>query len=295
MQKKNRAFLKWAGGKYSLVEHIQARLPQANKLIEPFVGAGSVFLNTQYKRYLLNDINPDLINLYNFLKAQPDALINDAREFFCDKRNDEKMYYALRDEFNATQDEYYRAILFLYLNRHGYNGLCRYSLQGRFNVPFGRYKKPYFPEHEMFVFSEKSQKATFTCLPFEKVFSRARRGNVIYCDPPYAPISKTAAFTSYAARSFGQDAQEKLAELATRASKKRGIPVLISNHDLPLTRGLYQGADFSMLSVKRSISQNGAKRQPVDEILAFFPPANIQPKKMSRKKRRSVHHAERAL
>ena len=65
MQKKNRAFLKWAGGKYSLVEHIQARLPQANKLIEPFVGAGSVFLNTQYKRYLLNDINPDLINLYN--------------------------------------------------------------------------------------------------------------------------------------------------------------------------------------------------------------------------------------
>ncbi len=278
-----------------MVEHIQARLPQANKLIEPFVGAGSVFLNTQYKRYLLNDINPDLINLYNFLKAQPDALINDAREFFCDKRNDEKMYYALRDEFNGTQDEYYRAILFLYLNRHGYNGLCRYSLQGRFNVPFGRYKKPYFPEHEMFVFSEKSQKATFTCLPFEKVFSRARRGNVIYCDPPYAPISKTAAFTSYAARSFGQDAQEKLAELATRASKKRGIPVLISNHDLPLTRGLYQGADFSMLSVKRSISQNGAKRQPVDEILAFFPPANIHPKKTSRKKRQNVRQTERAL
>ncbi|AEA96659.1 MULTISPECIES: Dam family site-specific DNA-(adenine-N6)-methyltransferase [Alteromonas] len=285
MQKKNRAFLKWAGGKYSLVEHIQARLPQANKLIEPFVGAGSVFLNTQYKRYLLNDINPDLINLYNFLKAQPDALINDARSFFDGKRNEEKMYYALREEFNATEDEYYRAILFLYLNRHGYNGLCRYSLQGRFNVPFGRYKKPYFPEDEMFVFSEKSQKATFTCLPFEKVFSRARRGNVIYCDPPYAPISKTAAFTSYAARSFGQESQEKLAELATRASKKRGIPVLISNHDLPLTRALYQGADFSMLSVKRSISQNGAKRQPVDEILAYFPPAKVVAKRKARKKK----------
>jgi len=195
------------------------------------------------------------------------------------------MYYDLREEFNATQDEYYRAILFLYLNRHGYNGLCRYSLQGRFNVPFGRYKKPYFPEDEMFVFSEKSQKATFTCLPFEKVFSRARRGNVIYCDPPYAPISKTAAFTSYAARSFGQESQEKLAELATRASKKRGIPVLISNHDLPLTRSLYHGADFSMLSVKRSISQNGAKRQPVDEILAYFPPANVAPKRKTRKKK----------
>jgi DNA adenine methylase len=279
MQKKNRAFLKWAGGKYSLVEHIQARLPQANKLIEPFVGAGSVFLNTQYKRYLLNDINPDLINLYNFLKAQPDALINDARDFFSTARNNEPMYYALREEFNKTEDEYYRAILFLYLNRHGYNGLCRYSLQGRFNVPFGRYKKPYFPEHEMFVFSEKSQKATFTCLPFEKVFTRARQGNVIYCDPPYAPISKTAAFTSYASHSFGQEAQEKLAKLAAKTSQKRGIPVLVSNHDLPLTRDLYQGADFSMLSVKRSISQNGAKRNPVDEILAFFPPVMPSAKK----------------
>ena len=233
MQKKNRAFLKWAGGKYSLVEHIQARLPQANKLIEPFVGAGSVFLNTHYKRYLLNDINPDLINLYNFLKAQPDALINDARDFFSNARNNEPMYYALREEFNKTEDEYYRAILFLYLNRHGYNGLCRYRLQGR----------------------------------------------VIYCDPPYAPISKTAAFTSYASHSFGQEAQEKLAKLAAKTSQQRGIPVLVSNHDLPLTRDLYQGADFSMLSVKRSISQNGAKRNPVDEILAFFPPVEPSVKK----------------
>jgi len=282
MQKKNRAFLKWAGGKYSLVEHIQARLPQANKLVEPFVGAGSVFLNTQYKRYLLNDINPDLINLYNFLKLQPDALIHDARRFFTASHNDEKMYYALREEFNATNDEYYRAILFLYLNRHGYNGLCRYSLSGKFNVPFGRYKKPYFPESEMFVFAEKSQKATFTCLPFEKIFSRARRGNVIYCDPPYAPISKTAAFTSYASQSFGQESQEKLAELAMKAAKQRGIPVLVSNHDLPLTRSLYKGADFSMLSVKRSISQKGNNRKPVDEILAFFPPTKV--KNTSRKK-----------
>ena len=283
MQKKNRAFLKWAGGKYSLVEHIQARLPQANKLVEPFVGAGSVFLNTHYKRYLLNDINPDLINLYNFLKLQPDALIHDARNFFTSNHNDEKMYYALREEFNATNDEYYRAILFLYLNRHGYNGLCRYSLSGKFNVPFGRYKKPYFPEREMFVFAEKSQKATFTCLPFEKIFSRARRGNVIYCDPPYAPISKTAAFTSYATQNFGQESQEKLAELAMKAAKQRGIPVLVSNHDLPLTRSLYKGADFSMLSVKRSISQKGGNRKPVDEILAFFPPSTVVKKTKKRR------------
>ncbi len=296
MQKKNRAFLKWAGGKYSLVEQIQARLPQANKLIEPFVGAGSVFLNTSYKRYLLNDINPDLINLYSLLKVQPDALINDTRRLFCEENNDEARYYALREEFNQTDDEYYRAVLFVYLNRHGYNGLCRYSLGGRFNVPFGRYRRPYFPEQEMFTFAEKAQRATFTCLPFEKVFSRARRGNVIYCDPPYAPISKTAAFTSYASRGFGQPAQEKLAELAGRAARQRGIPVLISNHDLPLTRSLYQGADFSMLSVKRSISQNGAKRQPVDEILAFFPPVSehtLHQRKKQKRERQLARLASR--
>lgn len=284
-QKKNRAFLKWAGGKYSLVENINEKLPAGNRLIEPFVGAGSVFLNTDFKRYLLNDINPDLINLYNFLKAQPDAVIHDASRFFTPDHNDEATYYALREEFNQTSDEYYRAILFLYLNRHGYNGLCRYSLAGRFNVPFGRYKQPYFPKEEMLVFAEKSQKAVFTCLPFEKVFSRARRGNVIYCDPPYAPISKTAAFTSYAAKHFGIDAQHKLAALANRASLVRGIPVLISNHDLALTRSLYKVAEMSALTVKRSISQNGAKRKPAEELLAFFPPnPNLPPPKVRKKR-----------
>ncbi len=278
MHKKNRAFLKWAGGKYSLVEHINAKLPQANKLIEPFVGAGSVFLNTDFKNYLLNDINPDLINLYNLLKAQPEAVIHDTRRFFTPEYNQEAQYYALREEFNGTSDEYYRAILFVYLNRHGYNGLCRYSLGGKFNVPFGRYKKPYFPAAEMHHFAEKAQRATFTCLSFEKVFSRARKGNVIYCDPPYAPISKTAAFTSYSAPSFGMEAQSTLAALATQTSRNRGIPVLISNHDLPAIRQLYGHAAFTELTVKRSISQKGNMRKPVAEILAYFAPDEL-PKK----------------
>ncbi|MEG3766324.1 Dam family site-specific DNA-(adenine-N6)-methyltransferase [Alteromonas sp. 14N.309.X.WAT.G.H12] len=294
MQKKNRAFLKWAGGKYSLVEAINAKLPSGNRLIEPFVGAGSVFLNTNFKRYLLNDINPDLINLYNFLKAQPDAVIHDASRFFTRDHNCEATYYALREEFNQTSDEYYRAILFIYLNRHGFNGLCRYSLAGRFNVPFGRYKKPYFPHEEMLFFAEKSQKAVFTCLPFEKIFGRARRGNVIYCDPPYAPVSKTAAFTSYASSSFGLDAQHKLAKLAVRASYKRGIPVLISNHDLPITRQLYTSADISELSVRRSISQNGATRKPVAEILAYFTPNLSLPKTKKRQQKRRAKQTQTA-
>ncbi|MCW8109745.1 Dam family site-specific DNA-(adenine-N6)-methyltransferase [Alteromonas ponticola] len=275
-KQKNRAFLKWAGGKYGLVEQIASRLPDADKLIEPFVGAGSVFLNTQYNRYLLNDINPDLINLYNLLKRKPDSFIQDAQQFFTPRHNCPDTYYALRAEFNHSSDVYHRSLLFLYFNRHGYNGLCRYNLKGKFNVPFGRYKRPYFPAKEMAVFAEKAHQAVFTCLPFEKVFSRARLGNVIYCDPPYAPLSKTASFTSYAANSFGESAQDKLALLAVKASAK-GIPVLISNHDVPLTRKLYEPALLSQLSVKRSISQNGALRKPASELLALFSPSELIP------------------
>ena len=268
---KNRAFLKWAGGKYSLIEDICAHLPAGNKLIEPFVGAGSVFLNTDYKHYLLNDINPDLINLYNTLRAKPDEYINEAEKLFCAANNQPENYYALREAFNASQETFYKSVLFLYLNRHGYNGLCRYNLSGRFNVPFGRYKAPYFPKKELYFFAEKAQKATFTCESYTKSFSGARKNNVIYCDPPYAPISKTAYFTQYAGNGFSLQDQQDLANLAFKASQK-GIPVLISNHDTDDTREFYQQAQITELKVSRSISQKGHKRQKVQELFAFYRP-----------------------
>ena len=272
MEKKVRAFLKWAGGTYSIVDQINRHLPPAKKLIEPFVGAGSVFLNTNYSRYILNDINADLINLYQRLQHRPDELIRDAASLFTERNNSETYYYALREEFNTTADLHRKAMLFLYLNRHGYNGLCRYSLNGKFNVPFGRYKKPYFPQQEMWIFAEKSERAIFTCLPFERIFGRARSGSVIYCDPPYMPLSKTASFTSYSAQAFDESAQRKLALLAKKAAYQRGIPVVVSNHDLPCVRELYEGARMHRLAVKRSISQNIAMRQPVHEIIAGFYP-----------------------
>jgi DNA adenine methylase len=268
--KKNRAFLKWAGGKFSLIEDITAKLPQAKKLIEPFVGAGSVFLNTNYSKYLLNDINADLINLYNIVKHQSSDYITDSAKFFTPAFNEEQRYYQIRQEFNDSEDIYERAIFFLYLNRHGYNGLCRYNNSGKFNVPFGRYKAPYFPEKELVYFAEKSQLATFTCDSFEKVFARARKNSVIYCDPPYAPISKTAMFNSYAAGGFTLDNQIKLASLARRTGYKRNIPVLVSNHDTEFTRDIYQGADMTELQVSRFISQNGSTRVKVAELLALF-------------------------
>ncbi len=268
--KKHRAFLKWAGGKYSLLDDIRLHLPPAQTLIEPFVGAGSVFLNTDYERYRLSDINPDLINLYNLLKEKPEPYINDARRLFTPEFNQKSAYLSLRDEFNNSQDIYLRSLYFLYMNRHGFNGLCRYNKKGGFNVPFGLNKKPYFPQAELEYFSEKSSKATFVCESFQKSFDAASQDCVIYCDPPYAPLSTTANFTCYSSHGFGLDEQRLLGEYAKKASTEKRIPVLISNHDTQLTRDYYKGAHLNVVKVKRTISRNGAGRKKVDELLALF-------------------------
>jgi len=270
--KKQRAFLKWAGGKYGLVEDIQRYLPEGRKLVEPFVGAGSVFLNTDYEQYLLADINPDLINLYNLLKDKPENYISEAKRWFIPENNRKEAYLDVRAEFNATDDIMYRSLAFLYMNRFGFNGLCRYNKKGGFNVPFGSYKKPYFPEAELEFFAEKAKKATFVCESYPETFSRARKGSVVYCDPPYAPLSTTANFTSYSGNGFTLDDQAALADVAEKAATERGIPVLISNHDTTLTRRLYHGAELNVVKVKRTISRNGAGRNKVDELLALFKP-----------------------
>jgi DNA adenine methylase len=277
MQQKSRAFLKWAGGKYSLVENINARLNQASKhadtLVEPFVGAGSVFLNSDFKHYILN--------LYKELKSSPDELISDAKKLFVDLNNHADAYYEYRVQFNQSRDVYERSILFLYMNRHGYNGLCRYNLKGIFNVPFGKYKKPYFPEKEMYFFAEKAQKATFTCLDYDDVFKLVPNNAVIYCDPPYVPLSKTASFTSYAKGGFNLDDQANLANLAEQAAFENNTPVLISNHDTVWTRKIYSQASLEQIQVKRTISPKGGSRNKVDELMAMY----LAPKQPLRKLR----------
>ncbi len=269
---KQRAFLKWAGGKYMLSDVIQTMLPSGKRLIEPFVGAGTVFLNSDYSHYLLNDINQDLINIYQILQRQPAAYIEDTRKFFIANNNDPERYYQLRAEFNASKDSYFRSLIFLYLNRHGYNGLCRYNMSGGFNVPFGRYKKdPYFPEQELNYFAEKAQKATFICKDFGDVFKMAKTNDIIYCDPPYVPLSETASFTRYSGNGFGLDEQKALAKAAEKTQKRKNITVLISNHDTPFTRKIYQQAvELKAVQVARMISQKGGSRNKVAELLVLY-------------------------
>lgn len=271
MSKKHRAFLKWAGGKYGLIDVINTMLPTGERLVEPFVGAGSVFLNSDYQSYLLSDINQDLINLYRILQHSPDKFIDDARKFFTAEKNQANVYYQLRKEFNASQDPYFRSLVFLYMNRHGYNGLCRYNKSGGYNVPFGKYKKPYFPEAELLYFSEKSAKAEFVCEGYRQTFSQAKDGDVIYCDPPYVPLSKTASFTSYSGNGFGLDEQADLANAAEEVTASAKVSVLISNHDTIWTRKIYEHANKQhSINVARTISQKGSKRNKVAELLALY-------------------------
>lgn len=122
----------------------------------------------------------------------------------------------------------------------------------------------------MYFFAEKAKKATFVCEGYLETFKRARKGCVIYCDPPYAPLSTTANFTSYAGNGFSLDDQAALADVAEKAAFERDIPVLISNHDTILTRRLYLGATLNTIKVKRTISRNGAGRNKVDELMALF-------------------------
>lgn len=268
--KKKRAFLKWAGGKYPLIDVIRHYLPEGDCLIEPFVGAGSVFLNTDYDTYILADINSDLINLYNIVKLRANEFVRDAKILFTDEFNQSDKFYQLREEFNASTDAYRRALLFLYLNRHCYNGLCRYNLRGEFNVPFGRYKKPYFPEDELYWFAEKSRKATFVCEDYRNTMLKATQGAVVYCDPPYAPLSATANFTAYHTNSFSLADQQGLAQIAYQLSVEHGVPVLISNHDTALTREWYHQASLHVLTASRTISSNILARGKVSELLALY-------------------------
>jgi len=267
-----RPFLKWAGNKFRIIDRVRAKLPAGKRLVEPFTGSGAVFLNTSYDEYLLCDSNRDLIELYTILRNEGGHFIEEARRYFDGRHNNEASYYELREEFNLSRSHEKRATLFIYLNRHGYNGLCRYNAKGRFNVPFGRYKRPYFPESELNAFHQKAQRAEFMLADFAQTLNTTRHGDVVYCDPPYVPLSSSSNFTSYAAGGFSMEQQQQLADLA-RQSAERGIPVVISNHNTELTRRIYRnagGKSGRAFSVQRYISCNGAKRNCASEILVLF-------------------------
>lgn len=271
MSTRMRPPLKWAGGKFRLLDRILPALPSGSRLVEPFVGSGAVFLNADFPAYLLCDLNEDLIFFFRTLTEEGDAFIREARGLFTPATNTAEAYYAFRNRFNSLAPGKERALLFLYLNRHGFNGLVRYNRKGDFNTPFGRYAAPYFPGDELTAVARKARDADveFIVADFRASFAALREGDVVYCDPPYAPLSATANFTSYTASDFGPEEQRELAECAVRAFRQ-GRRVVLSNHDTPPIRRLYRGARISSFDVRRTISCDGQKRSCAKEILAVY-------------------------
>lgn len=262
-------FLKWAGNKYAIIDRIKAVLPSGNRLIEPFAGSGAVFLNTDFEQVVLSDINPDLIHLYRYLQRDGEKFIGYCSTFFVKETNHSDTYYQFREIYNRTGDLRLRSALFLYFNRHGYNGLCRYNSKGEFNVPFGRYTKPYFPAEEMLGFHHKVRSAELRCQDFVTAMQAAKPGDVVYCDPPYVPLTATANFTAYSGGGFAEGQQRQLAELAKELSRK-GVSVVISNHDTVFTQTAYESAQIMSFQVRRYISCKGDARGQANEMLALF-------------------------
>lgn len=266
----NSSFLKWAGGKNRALGKIFETMPrEGNILIEPFVGSGSVSLNTNYKHYVLNDNNPDLINTMLAVVKDPKGIIAELSEYFNADTNTQDAFIELRRKFNVEKCPWERAKLFIYLNRHCYNGLCRYNNSAEFNTSFGRYSAPLLPREQILFFSKKLKKATFTCGEFDKVRVPQKK-SVIYCDPPYVPDSKTANFTSYTKNGFGEVDHIRL-NVAATSWQKKGSLVFISNSKTDETLRLYSNKTaYTEFEVRRSISHKGENRGPAGEVLLVY-------------------------
>lgn len=266
------AFLKWAGGKRQSLEMIEQVLHvdifsplNIKKFIEPFVGSGIVSLNIKSDYYILGDINTDLINLYNTLKVFGEDFINYCENFFVDSNN-EDTYYRYRDLFNSVGDIYTKSAIFIYLNRHSFNGLCRYNSKGLFNVPFGKYKSVYFPRKELIRFYNKAQSCLFVNCDFEETLQVVDKDSVVYCDPPYSQINKNS-FVNYSGVGFNEEDHKRLVKFAEASD----CMFLISNSCTEYTKGLYKNADEIIeADISRHISANSGSRKKAKELLAIY-------------------------
>lgn len=277
----NKPFLKWAGNKFRVLPHLIPHIGDPKRYIEPFGGSLSVALNISADEYILNDINKDLYCLYTNVDKE---FVGECRELFTDDNNTRERYLELRKEFNSEEDCRKRAKLFLYLNKHAFNGLSRYNSKGEYNVPYGKENKDsktgrivktkaHFPEQELNyfrdVFSNRKVEFFNTSFSDEALYKNVSSGDVVYFDPPYIPVSDTANFTDYATEGFSYDQQVQLAELAESLAN-RGAKVIVSNHDTPVSRELYKNAQIYPIEVRRSISAKGSSRKKANELIAVY-------------------------
>jgi DNA adenine methylase len=263
-------FLKWAGGKRQLLPYIQENLPQNfNRYFEPFVGAGALLFYLQPKSAVINDVNEELINCYQVIRDSPKQLIDSLQKH----KNIKEYFYSLRELDRTNQfkklSPIEKASRIIFLNKTCYNGLFRVNKSGHFNVPFGNYKNPNIVNPE--VIKSISQylnrnKVVIYNKDFTDAVKEAKRGDFIYFDPPYDPVSSTSYFTGYSLMAFGRSEQVRLKRCFDLLTKK-GCFAMLSNSSTDFISDIYRQYKIIRVPAARSINSVGQGRGKIDELL----------------------------
>ena len=288
-----RPFVKWAGGKGSLIPQITKYYPfelkngRIEKYVEPFVGGGAVLIDILQKYEVQEayafDINKDLINCYNVIKFNVEDLIQKLekkeKEFLSlDNEKRKNYFYDVREEYNSyileAEPNVKRASEFIFLNRTCFNGLYRVNRNGKFNVPFGKYKNPTICDSSnLRNLSKLIKDVLFEYGDYKKSEEIIDRNTFVYFDPPYRPLSDTSGFTSYTKEDFNDEKQKELAEyfnlLSTRNAKlmlSNSNPKNVDSND-NFFEDIYRGFNINEVSAKRMINSNSEGRGEISELL----------------------------
>ena len=266
--RESRPFLKWAGGKQQLLPELLDRVPGRFRAYhEPFVGGGALFFALRGAGRLraahLSDANRHLIRTYRAIRDRVDEVIERLEMLHYDK--DE--YCATRALDPETLSDAARAARFIYLNRTCFNGLYRENASGRFNVPMGRYVNPTICQTERLHAAARAlQEVELHCESFEAVTERAKKGDLVYFDPPYVPLNATSSFTAYDKGGFGVSEHRRLARVFAMLAE-RGVHVVLSNADAPLVTELYGEQRIERVLARRHINSKAGGRGAIAELI----------------------------
>lgn len=265
--------LKWAGGKRQIINELYKRIPEKfNYYYEPFAGGASFLIhlynNNLIKYGIISDLNGELINFYNVIKYNLNAFLEEEKN--SNLPNDIE-YYNLREEYNdIIGDNNYkirRAVLFLYFNKHAYNGLWRVNSNNKFNVPFGKYKNVnMFDDNNIYNFSIMLKNINIFNSDFEIVIKEAKENDFVYFDPPYQPLNKTSYFTGYTKNGFDYDEQKRLFKVFKGLADKN-VNVMLSNSYNEKMLELYNEFNIDTVNVNRFINSDASKRTGLKEII----------------------------
>lgn len=269
-------FVKWAGGKRQLLDRISERMPQNyNHYFEPFIGGGAVLFELQPENAVINDINASLMNTYKIIVGSPQEFIESVKKLDSQIGDDGKAYYySLREHYNdkLMKEEFdiELAALFVFMNKHCFNGLYRVNGKGLFNVPYNNSKKESIDEDSIWAVSEYLKKVTIMLGDFEAACQGAEKGDFVFFDSPYAPLNPTS-FESYTKEGFDVESHERLAKLFDKLTEK-GCYCMLTNHNTAFINELYgnKGYRMDVVSVKRMINSDASKRTGEEVIICNY-------------------------